>query len=165
MRLLEKHPNSVLWLLADKPLTEINLKQYAKSYGIDEKRIHFAPRTDQKTYLSRYLLADLFVDTFAYNAHTTGSDALWIGLPMVTLAGPSFASRVGASLLDTVGLSELITYSQNDYEQKINALMTDPQKLADLSQHLRNVRDTTPLFNSKKTAQDLEALYQSVVSK
>ena len=165
MRLLEKHPNGVLWLLADKPLTEINLKQYAKSYGIDEKRIHFAPRTDQKTYLSRYLLADLFVDTFAYNAHTTGSDALWIGLPMVTLAGPSFASRVGASLLDTVGLSELITYSQNDYEQKINELMTDPQKLADLSQHLRNVRDTTPLFNSKKTAQDLEVLYQSVVSK
>lgn len=165
MRLLKKHPNSVLWLLADKPTTEINLKQYAKSCGIDERRIHFAPRTDQKTYLNRYLLADLFVDTFAYNAHTTGSDALWVGLPIVTLAGHSFASRVCASLLDAVGLSELITYSQDDYERKINELMTQPQKLTDFSQHLRKVRNTTPLFNSKKTAEELEALYLSVLEK
>ena len=116
MRLLAAVPGSVLWLIVDNEGAVINLRLAAVKYGVDPDRIVFAPRVDEAEHLARHRLADLFLDTLHYNAHTTASDALWSGLPVLTCLGASFPSRVGASLLQAVGLPELVTQSLAEYE-------------------------------------------------
>jgi predicted O-linked N-acetylglucosamine transferase (SPINDLY family) len=139
MRLLHRVPGSVLWLLEDNPTASKNLRQEAQARGVDPSRLVFAPRWPLAEHLARHRLADLFIDTWPYNAHTTASDALWAGLPLVTRSGKSFASRVAASLLKAVGLEELITDSDDAYEALAIKLAQHPQ---DLQASKKNLQPT-----------------------
>lgn len=163
MRLLQQVPRSVLWLLSDSPSSMQNLEKEAQRRGVDPKRLVFAKRVHLPDHLARHQAADLFLDTFPYNAHTTTSDALWAGLPVLTLMGQSFASRVAASLLNTVGLPELITRSQEEYEACALALATQPDLLTGLRQRLANNRLTTPLFDTALFTRHLEQAYEHMI--
>ena len=157
MRLLAAVPGSVLWLYEDNPEVAPNLRREASDRGIDPARLVFAPALPLAEHLARHRLADLFLDTPVYNAHTTASDALWAGLPVLTCPGRSFASRVAASLLLAVGLPELVTGSLDDYENLALALATDPARLAALREKLATQRQHTPLFDTLRSTRDIEA--------
>ena len=163
MRLLAEVPDSVLWLLGDNPTAQQNLARTAERHGIARERVIFSPRADQPTYLSRLMAADLFLDTFYYNAHTTASDALWAGLPVVTKAGQTFASRVAASLLHAVGLPELVTNTSAEYERLILKLAREPDLLAALRRRLAEGRATAPLFDVVQFTRDLEDAFMSII--
>jgi len=159
MRILQAVPDSVLWLLADNPTAAQNLSKEAELRGVSAKRLVFAPRLVLSEHLARHRLADLFIDTLPCNAHTTASDALWAGLPVLTCMGEAFASRVAASLLKAVGLPELITESQPVYEALAVELAQQPTRLASLKNKLtRNLR-TAPLFDTPLYTGHLEQLY------
>ena len=160
MRLLNKVENSVLWLLKSNKWAEQNLKKQAEAMGVSAERIIFAERLPQAEHLARHRLADLFLDTFNYNAHTTASDALWAGLPVVTKAGQGFASRVAGSLLNAIGLPELVTTNEQDYEELVLRLAKHPTKLAKVKETLAANRSTQPLFNTELYTKHLENGYQ-----
>jgi predicted O-linked N-acetylglucosamine transferase (SPINDLY family) len=164
MRLLTAVPGSVLWLLGASATAQRNLVWTAGQHGVAGTRIIFAPRVDRRTYLSRMMAADLFLDTFHYNAHTTASDALWVGLPLVTKAGQTFASRVAASLLHAVGLAELITNSSQDYERLIIKLAREPEMLAGLRRRLMENGPASPLFDIAQFTRDLETALMGTIS-
>jgi predicted O-linked N-acetylglucosamine transferase (SPINDLY family) len=159
MRLLEKVPGSVLWLLADNHRAEENLRRAAESRAVSPKRLVFAPRQPLAQHLARHRLADLFLDTFPVNAHTGASDALWAGLPLLTCAGRSVVARVAGSLLHAVGLPELVAASLDDYERLALALAQDRPRLAALRRRLAEARDRAPLFDVERTPRRLEAAY------
>ena len=165
MRLLERVPGSVLWLFEDNPTASKNLRQEAQARGVDPSRLVFAPRWPLAEHLARHRLADLFIDTWPYNAHTTASDALWAGLPLVTRSGRSFASRVAASLLKAVGLEELITQSDAEYEELIVSLAQSPERLQALRERLAQNRLTHPLFDSERFTRHLERAYVQVMQR
>jgi predicted O-linked N-acetylglucosamine transferase (SPINDLY family) len=160
MRLLTAVPGSVLWLLADNRWVEDNLRREAAARGVAPDRLVFAPRQPVPDHLARHALADLFLDTFPYNAHTTASDALWMGLPVLTRAGRSFASRVAASLLHAVGLPELITHDLAQYEQLALELARGPARLAAMRHHLAAARATAPLFDIDRRRREIETAYR-----
>ena len=162
MRILQAVPDSVLWLLADNPTAAQNLSDEAELRGVSAKRLVFAPRLGLAEHLARHRLADLFIDTLPCNAHTTASDALWAGLPVLTCMGEAFASRVAASLLKAVGLPELVTESQPAYETLAIELASHPEKLAVIKLKLERNRLTTPLFDTASYARHLEALYEKM---
>ena len=162
MRLLKQTPNSVLWLLASNPWAKQNLIKEAEARGINQDRLIFAPRLGMAEHMARQSCADLFLDTLPYNAHTTTSDALWMGLPVLTCAGDTFASRVAASLLKAANLEELITYSLGDYQQKALALAHQPDDLKRIKSQLIKHREQLALFNTKQFAKDLESQYQQM---
>ena len=162
MRLLQAIPGSVFWIFQSRPDAAENLRRNASEAGVDPGRLVFAPPMGLGGHLARHQLADLFLDTFHYNAHTTGSDALWAGLPMITMAGEGFASRVAASLLDAVGLPELITHSPQAYEQLALDLAQNPQGLALLREKLAKTRAASPLFDTDRYCRSLEQAYQTV---
>jgi protein O-GlcNAc transferase len=164
MRLLRQAGGSVLWLLKANPWAEQNLRKEAGKRGVDPARLVFAERAPVPEHLARHRLADLFLDTFAYNAHTTASDALWTGLPIVTRLGQSFPARVAASLLHAVDLPELVTGSTEDYERLALELATHPEKLTALRQKLLRVRKTAPLFDTERYARQLEDAYREVAA-
>ncbi|HUB63100.1 MAG TPA: tetratricopeptide repeat protein [Methylocella sp.] len=147
MRLLTAIPKSVLWLLDANELVKVNLRREAVKRGVDPGRLVFALRQSSPEHLARHRLADLFLDTLPYNAHTTASDALWAGLPVLTCAGDSFAGRVAGSLLLAVGLPELITYSSAAYEAMALRLARDPALLQGIRHKLLGNRLTAPLFD------------------
>ena len=159
MRILKKVEGSTLWLFGENILAEINLKKEATKRGVDPRRLVFAKPMPLAEHLSRHQLADLFLDTFPCNAHTTASDALWAGLPVLTLIGKSFASRVAASLLNAIHLPELITTTQEEYEQMAIELAENPLKLEVIQQKLVNNRLTTPLFDTPLFTKNLEKAY------
>jgi len=159
MRILFHVRGGVLWLLADNPIAKENLIKEAAARGIDSSRLIFAERLSIEEHLARHDLADLFLDTLPYNAHTTCSDALWAGLPVLTIMGGTFPGRVSASLLTSLGLDELITSSEEQYEALAIELVMKPKKLADIKLKLANNRLTTPLFNSTLFTKHLEAAY------
>lgn len=159
-RLLAQVPGSVLWLLLPNPQALANLRREAQARGIDAQRLVFAPPLPLDAHLARLALADLVLDTWPYNVHTTGSDALWAGVPIVTWAGPTFAARVGASLLRAARLPELIADSPQAYEALALRLAQRPQELAALRARLAAQREVCPLFDSKRYARNLEALYE-----
>ena len=159
MRLLTSVKDSVLWLLEDNPTAAANLRRQAQLRGIDASRLVFAPRIRLAEHLARHRLADLFIDTLPYNAHTTASDALWAGLPVLTLMGQSFAARVAASLLNALDLSEMITLTQEQYEAKAIELATNPVLLNKIKDKLEQNRLTSPLFNGHLYAKYLETAY------
>ena len=159
MRILKAVEGSVLWLFQDNPWAVENLKQEALNHGVDPSRLVFAERMPLSEHLARHRQADLFLDTFPYNAHTTTSDALWTGLPVLTLMGNSFASRVAASLLNAIGLPELISNSQEEYEALAIELASNPQKLIALKQKLASNKLTTPLFDTPQFTKGLERAY------
>jgi predicted O-linked N-acetylglucosamine transferase (SPINDLY family) len=159
MRLLRQVEGSVLWLLQDNAVAVANLKREAEARGVSADRLIFAARVPLDQHLARHRLADLFVDTFPYNAHTTASDALWAGLPLVTLTGETFASRVAASLLHAVGLPELVTDSLADYEALIARLATSPGMLVQYRERLESQRLKAALFDTVRFCRHIEAAY------
>jgi predicted O-linked N-acetylglucosamine transferase (SPINDLY family) len=161
-RMLKAVDGSVLWLLEDNPVAARNLRNEAVVRGLDARRLIFAKRLSLEEHLARHKLADLFIDTWPYNAHTTASDALWAGLPLLTSIGRSFASRVTASLLTSLGLPELITRSKEDYEAAGIALALNPARLAGIQKTLTRNRASAPLFDGKMFARHLEAAYEAI---
>ena len=159
MRILMQVEGSVLWLYEDNPKAGSNLKKEAKQRGINPERLIFATRMHLAEHLARHRLADLFLDTLPYNAHTTASDALWAGLPVLTCMGESFAGRVAASLLNAIDVPELITSTQEEYEALAIDLATDPDKLHNIKQKLEINRLTTPLFDTKLFTSHIEEAY------
>ena len=157
MRLLSGVEGSVLWLLEDNPFAAENLRREAAANGVNPDRLIFAPRTTPDNHLARQKLADLFLDTLPYNAHTTASDALWVGLPVITTLGTTFPGRVAASLLTAIGLPELITPSLGDYERLALKLAREPAALAALKAKIETHRSSFPLFDTKLFARNLEA--------
>jgi len=159
MRILKAAEGSVLWLLEDNSWAEKSLKKEAEKQGIAADRLVFARRLPLPDHLARHRKADLFLDTFPYNAHTTASDALWAGLPILTLMGNSFASRVAASLLNAIGLTELIVNTPEKYEALAIELALNPKKLSNIKSKLVNNRLTTSLFDTPVFAKNLEIAY------
>lgn len=163
MRLLKAVEGSVLWLSNAGTAAASNLRQAAASSGVDPERLVFAEHlVSRADYLARYRRADLFLDTLPYNAHTTASDALWAGLPVLTQIGDTFAGRVAASLLTTLGLSELITESTERFEQLAVALATQPARLEQIRQKLAQQRLNQPLFNTELFARNIERAYVAI---
>src|SRR6516165_10657315 len=150
MRLLAKREGSVLWLLETNPTAAQNLCREAEAHGITPKRLIFAPTMPLADHMARIGLADLFVDTLPYNAHTTASDALWAGVPVLTCLGTTFAGRVAGSLLKAIGLDDLITHSLEEYEAMALQLAREPSRLAALKDRLVQNRNTYPLFNTER---------------
>ncbi|MDA9164980.1 tetratricopeptide repeat protein [Alphaproteobacteria bacterium] len=162
MRIIMKVKGSVLWLLKSNQWVEDNLKIEAKKRGIDPSRLIFADKLPHAEHLARHRLADLFLDTFNVNAHTTASDALWAGLPVVTKLGKGFAARVAGSLLNAIDLQELITKNEKDYEKLILELALKPVKLNKIKNKLHKNRLSSPLFDTEKYTMHLENGYQKV---
>jgi len=165
MEILSKVEGSVLWLFKDNELAEQNLRKESASRGINPERLVFAGRLPLDQHLARHRHADLFIDSFYFNAHTTASDALWAGLPVLTKAGDTFASLAAASLLNAVGLPELVTYSVDEYENLAVELATNPERLAGLKQKLANNRLTTPLFDTPRFTRHLENAYEQMIER
>jgi protein O-GlcNAc transferase len=162
MRLLRAVEGSVLWLRYTNTAMMHNTRREADARGIAAERLVFAPRQAPAQHLARHQLADLFLDTLPYNAHTTASDALWAGLPVVTCLGDSFPGRVAASLLHAIGLPELVTASLADYEALALRLARNPDWLAAIRTRLLRNRDTEPLFDTARITRDLETAYMTM---
>jgi predicted O-linked N-acetylglucosamine transferase (SPINDLY family) len=159
MRILKAVPLSVLWFNNLPPETILNLKKEATKHGVDAERLRFATYCENmEAHLGRQKLAGLFLDTFPYNAHTTASDALWSGLPVVTRVGNSFAGRVAASLLTAVGLPELITHTIEEYESLVIGLANNPERLSALRRKLKDNIKTHRVFDMKKFMSEYEAI-------
>jgi len=152
----------VLLLLADNVTTQRNLKKEARERGVAAERLVFAKRLPDPEYLARYRTADLFLDTLPYNAGTTASDALRVGLPVLTQMGESFAARVGASLLNASGLPELVTTTQEQYEALAVRLASDPTLLAQINHRLHHNRLTMTLFDTGQFTTHLENAYTQI---
>jgi protein O-GlcNAc transferase len=158
MKLLRSVDGSVLWLLEGHPSSD-NLKREAQKRDVSPERLVFAPRVNPDIHLARHRLADVFLDTMPYNAHTTASDALWAGLPVLTCLGTAFAGRVAASIVTAAGLPELVTHSLQDYEALALRLTREPDLLASIKSKLAGNRLTQPLFDSARFVSDIEAAY------
>jgi predicted O-linked N-acetylglucosamine transferase (SPINDLY family) len=162
MRILQRAPGSALMLLGGAPALIENLRNEACRCEVDADRLVFASRLPFEEYLARYRFMDLFLDTYPYNAGTTASDALWVGLPVLTRAGASFATRVAASLLTAIGIPELITSTRESYENRAVQLAQDPQQMAAIRERLAANRLTTRLFDTERCTASLEAGYLQI---
>ena len=159
MALLREVEGSRLWLLKSTDRVEANLRAEAARRGVDPDRLVFAPKTAPADHLARQRHADIFLDTFNCNAHTTASDALWAGVPVVTKAGRGFAARVAASLLHALGLAELATSNERDYSELALSLAKNPDRLRKVRAKLAENRKTAPLFDSARFTRHLEQAY------
>ncbi len=164
VEVLQEFPDTVLWLLDWHGQARPNLMAEISKRGIDADRVVWAPRWDLARHISRLALADLFIDTWPCNAHTTASDALWAGVPVITFSGKTFASRVAASLLHACGLPQLVCTSSEAYTDTIRSLIIDPVKRSALREHLVKARNSSPLFDSARFTRDYEALLSSMVT-
>jgi predicted O-linked N-acetylglucosamine transferase (SPINDLY family) len=162
MRILARVKDGVLLLYCDQASAIANLRREAGRNGIDPDRLIFGRRLSRPEYLARYLVADLFLDTLPYNAGATASDALWAGLPVLTRIGDAFAGRIAASLLNSIGLPELITTTSAQYEDLAVALAVNPAQLAELRRRLAANRAAAPLFDTPAFARRLEAAFTIV---
>jgi predicted O-linked N-acetylglucosamine transferase (SPINDLY family) len=162
MSILRRTPNSVLWLLSDNAWAEANLRKEAQVRGISPDRLYFAARVLPEDYLARYAVADLFLDTYPFNAGTTANDALWMELPLLTYTGRSFASRMAGALLTAAKLPELITYNLHDYEEKAVALANHPDELARIRKHLAHEKANGVLFDTPRFVRNLEQQLQKL---
>jgi predicted O-linked N-acetylglucosamine transferase (SPINDLY family) len=156
MRVLRQVEGSVLWLLADNPFAQANLVRVAAEEGIAPERLVFAPRALPADYLARFTLADLFLDTFPYNAGTTASDCLWMGTPILTRSGKTYISRMAGSLLTAVGLPDLITTTIEEYEQRAVQIGNQPARAASYKRYLAEHGHSSPLFDIPATVRDIE---------
>jgi protein O-GlcNAc transferase len=159
MRILRRVEGSVLWLIEDNDTAIGNLRAAVRRSGVDPARLIFSSRLLAPDHLARHRLANLFIDTFPCNAHTTASDALWAGLPVLTRAGESFPARVAASLLNAIGLPELVAGSLAQYEELAVQLAQDPVQLESIAQRLQDNRLTAPLFDTDSFTRNLEQAY------
>jgi protein O-GlcNAc transferase len=159
MRILHTVEKSVLWLLQEHPSATLNLRREAKARGVAPERLVFARRIAMPDHLARLKLADLALDTLPYGAHTTASDALWAGVPVLTRTGKTFAGRVAASLLNAVGLPELVVHSAEQYHSLATELAQSPARLAGIRTRLAANRETMSLFDTPRITRNLEAAY------
>ena len=164
MNILKRVPDSVLWILDGPAETIANLRREAEARGVAGERLVTAPRMEPAQHLARQRLADVFLDTYFYNGHTTVSDALWAGLPVLSCPGQSFPSRVGASLLSAVGLPELIMPDLKTFEDRAVQLAENPAELQALKAKLQELRSSAPLFDTASFARQLEQAYQKIWS-
>ena len=162
MRILKRVDGSVLWLFEDNASAARNLRKEAAARGVNPERLVFSKLVPLPEHLARHRAADLFLDTLPYNAHTTASDALWTGVPVLTLVGETFAGRVAASLLQAIGMPELITETPQAYEVLALELANNPDRLAAIRRKLEHNRLTTPLFDSKLFTKHIEAAYTAI---
>jgi predicted O-linked N-acetylglucosamine transferase (SPINDLY family) len=162
MNVLSQIDGSVLWLTIDNPTAQSNLQKVAASKGVDPRRLLFTPRMNYSTYLGSYRLADLFLDTFPFNAGTTASDALWAGLPVLTYSGKAFASRMAGSLLRAINLPGLVTHSLEEYQALAISLARNREALQDIKQALTLNRLTAPLFDTSLFSRHIEAAYEAM---
>ena len=162
MRLLSHLDGSVLWLLESNNFVKDNLLKEAQARGISAERLVFAQGVSHETYLAQFRRADLYLDTFNYNAGATASNALWAGLPVLTKLGRGYTARMAGSLLTSIGLPELATHSEEDYESLALALATDPERLAKIRQTLADNRLSTPLFDTALFTKHLENGFEQV---
>jgi predicted O-linked N-acetylglucosamine transferase (SPINDLY family) len=162
MLILRHVPDSVLWLLSNDDSTNERIRQLAGQHGIAPERVIFTGSTGNPLHLARYPLADLFLDTIPYGAHTSASDALWMGVPVLTLSGKSFASRVCASLVRAAGLEEMVVATPYDYVRRAIELGRDRQQLAQIRQRLIAGRDSCLLFDTPRLVRHLEDLYRQM---
>lgn len=165
MEILRRTPDSVLWLLEGAADINNRLADYAEANGVARTRLIFAPKQANAYHLARYPLADLFLDTAPYGAHTTASDALWMGVPVLTLSGRSFAARVCGSLVRAAGLPELICYSAEEYIERAVALASDRSGVAHLKAKLEAGRHTCDLFNMEQLVGRLEDAYEQMCAR
>ena len=165
MRLLARTPGSVLWMMEGNAASRANLRDAARAAGIDPDRLVFAPAMPLADHLSRHREADLFLDTLPVNAHTTASDALWAGVPVLTCPGDTFVGRVAASLLRAVGLPELIVDDLEQYEREALALAQDRSRLRGLRDRLAAQRTTAPLFDADRFRRHLESAYRTMIAR
>ena len=165
MNLLIKIEGSVLWLLKSNQWSINNLCKEARKRKVDPDRLIFADRLPLNKHLARHSLGDLALDTFNVNGGTTTSDALWAGLPVLTKIGQSFSARVSASLLTSIGLPELITHDENEYEKKALYIAGNPAEILKLKSKLNKLKETSPVFNSELFTRDLENIYHTLVQK
>ena len=161
--ILSKCPNSILWLLDTSKLAKENLSKELDKFGLDNARLYFAEKIPSEEHLKRIQNADLFLDTFNYNAHTTGSDALWAGVPILTLPGNSFPARVGASLVSAANVPELICKSKKDYVEKACKYYEDHRMLSKVKNKLGKKNKKLPLFATKKFVDELEIHYMDLL--
>jgi predicted O-linked N-acetylglucosamine transferase (SPINDLY family) len=159
-RLLREVPGSVLWLLEWNPASTKNLRAEAERRAVDPRRLVVAPQMPQVEHLGRLQNADLVLDTRPVNGHTTVSDALWTGVPVVTHPGEAFVSRVAGSILTALGLQALIATSEEDYVRIARELATDPKRLARVKRQIEDAKRTSPFFDCETYTRDLEALYR-----
>lgn len=164
-RILQRVDQSVLWIYESNKGLANNLREEAKSRGVSPDRIIFSGVLPVPEYLARYQLADLFLDTFPYNAGTTTSDALWVGLPVLTRSGKTFSSRMAGSILKAIAIPELITYTIADYEDLAVELATNGTKLDSIRKKISANKISTPLFNSPQTAKNIEKAYQMMYTR
>ncbi|MEQ8334227.1 hypothetical protein [Nisaea sp.] len=165
MRCLREVPESVLWMLDHGDTHRTNLLSSARHHGVAPERIVFAEKLNNKDHLARLPLADLYLDNSWFNAHTTGADALWCGLPLVTIAGETFASRVGASLLHAAGMPDLVAGSPDEQAEIAIALAQSPRRMAALCTHLKRAVRTAPLFDMGAYTHALERAYQAMAER
>jgi predicted O-linked N-acetylglucosamine transferase (SPINDLY family) len=163
--ILKETTGSVLWLLKSGDLVDEHLRGYAAARGIDTNRLIFAPTMPREDHLRRFQVADLFLDTKYYGAHTTATDALGVGVPVLTVLGDTFSSRVAASLLHAVELPDCIAASWDDYRDKAVETFKKPELVAKWKKHLRDKRNQLPLFDTERLVRDLEALYTNIWEK
>ena len=163
MNILKECKKSILWLLETNDEGKKNLVKEAIKKDVDPKRIIFAKKLPVEEHLERLKYIDLFLDTSPYNAHTTASEVIRMGVPIVTLKGRSFASRVSSSILKNVGLKELITNNIDDYTNVAIKIANDKKKLWDLKNHLTKTNNTKKLFDNKKFTEDLEEIYKNII--
>ena len=163
LTLLEKYPKSILWLTHSNAWSTRNLKDYANKYGINPERIIFASRAPNNEHIARHALADLYLDTLPYNAHTSASDALSMNLPIVTLKGNTFASRVAGSLLHSLNLDELITENIENYIRCASRLTEDPKYRQDIIYRLNEAKKSSPIFQPQLFVKTLESIYLNLV--
>lgn len=165
MRILDQVPGSVLWLLADNAWAEQNLRQAAIGHGVDDARLIFAARVPTAQFQARLAVADLFLDTYPFNAGTTCNDALWMGLPVLTYSGQTFASRMAGALLTAAGLPQLITTDLADYERKAVQLAFNPGECQRLREHLQGVKEEGVLFDTPRFVGNLEAEFKRLAGR
>ena len=163
MNILKKCESSILWLLQDIELGRQNLWKEAEIEGVNRARIIFAGRVPLKDHLKRLKFIDLFLDTFPYNAHTTASETIRAGVPILTLIGKSFPSRVASSILTNVGLENLIVSNLDDYETKAISLAQNYKEIENLKNHLAQEKNLNKLFDSKVFTKDLEKVYKKII--
>lgn len=164
MTILARVPDSVLWLLADNIWAKENMIKAAGKRGVSAERLIFAPRVSPQDYLARYLIADLFLDTYPFNGGTTANDALWMGLPLLTLSGKTFASRMAGSLLNNLGLGEMVTHTFDDYIKKAIHFGKNRSNIEEIKAKLAVAKNESHVFDMESAVRDYEALVSSVVS-
>ena len=164
MKILGEVDNSVLWILQHIPALANNLRREAARYGINSDRLVFAKHAPIGKHLARLALADLFLDGRPYNAHTTASDALWAGLPLLTCRGTAFPGRVAASVLTAAGLPELVTETADEYRAMALKLARDKDLLASIRTKLAANRATCALFDTDRFRRNLESAYETMMA-